>query len=353
MLTLMAAFAESEAVSMSDNIKWGKRRRYEKGLIESIAIGNLLGYSQKNGDISVNEEEAETVRLIYRMFLNGFSYADISKYLLEANVPTMRHGARWASTTIINILKNEKYCGDCKFQKTYIQDPITHKAVLNRGELPQFLVEECLPAIIDKEAWLAVQEICARHHYDRKPPCEKIPFRGMVFCGTCGKQYTQYSSCTIGRVRLDYYRCGSRKEHIAIEIPGKTFTTPHKADYNYNPTPALAEYRERYGSKLQPRPMLCTDIKFPVERTQKAFVQVWNLLISKKVRYQSTLQQTAETSDNALIRYKAREMIGLFDEVGRIADFDYSLMLKILDRVEVQPSGKLTFIFLCDIRMTL
>ena len=59
----------------------------------------------------------------------------------------------------------EKYCGDCRFQKTFIQNPISHKSVPNRGELPQFLVEDCLPAIVNKETWNVAQEIRKRHTY--------------------------------------------------------------------------------------------------------------------------------------------------------------------------------------------
>ena len=61
LLTLMAAVAESEAVSMSDNIKWGKRKRYEKGIIESLAVGTMLGFQQKDGEISIVEEEMSAI----------------------------------------------------------------------------------------------------------------------------------------------------------------------------------------------------------------------------------------------------------------------------------------------------
>ena len=78
-----------------------------------------------------------------------------------------------------------------------------------------------------------------------------------------------------------------------------------------------------------------------------AFVQAWNLIVGKKARYQASLQQTAETAENPLTRYRAKEMIGLLETIGRITEFDYSLMLRTLDFVEVRPQDKLSFVFQC------
>lgn len=155
---------------MSDNIKWGKRRRYEKGLIESLAIANVYGFCKKDGKLAIDDQEALVLKRIYTEFLNGFNYADIAAGLIADGVPTRRDGASWASTTVKNFLANEKYCGDCKFHKDLIQDPVSHKSVINRGELPQFLVEECLPVIIDKETWLVAQSIRMRHRSGRPSP---------------------------------------------------------------------------------------------------------------------------------------------------------------------------------------
>ena len=158
LLTLMAALAESESVSMSDNIKWGKRYRYKQGLVTALAISNIYGYCKKDGEIAVNEDEAVIVRRIYKEFLDGKNYDEIIAGLTADGVPT-RKNATWHSRTVIGILNNEKYCGDCLFQKTFIPDPISHKTVVNCGEIPQFLVEDCIPAIIEKKQWLAAQEM--------------------------------------------------------------------------------------------------------------------------------------------------------------------------------------------------
>ena len=350
LLTLMSAMAESESVSMSDNIKWGKRYRYKQGLVSALALTNIYGYCKKDDELAVNEDEAVIVRRVYREFLDGRNYEEICDGLNADAIPT-RHKTIWYNKTIMDILSNEKYCGDCLFQKTFIRDPPSHRSVINRGELPKYLVEDCVPSIIDKKQWLAAQELCKRHIGLSKPPVAAHPFRSIVFCGTCGKQCPQYSSRSEGYQMMTYHRCISRRDHTGVEVPSMTYIPPHKAGYNYNPTPELAAYRKTY-KKPTPRPFLCTDVKIRTDRFPKAFVQAWNLIIGKKQRYLAPLQTTAAESDNPLTAYRAEEMMGLLEIVGRLESFDFPLMARTLDRVEILPTEKLTFVLQCGIRIT-
>lgn len=214
LLTLMAAVAESEAVSMSENIKWGKRKRYENGAVGSIAL-NMLGYTRKGDEISIIEPEAAAVRRIYDLFLLGYGYEYIAHQLNAEGVPTKKSVGHWENHTIFLILKNEKYCGDCLFQKSYIASPITHKCVPNCGELPQFLVEDVFPAIIPKESWKAAQELHKRHTgADRQS--EDHPFTNLLRCPYCGQRYGHYQAFGHNREKVKYYRCASRKDHTWV-----------------------------------------------------------------------------------------------------------------------------------------
>ena len=354
LLTLMAAFAESESVSMSDNIKWGKRKRFENGTIESLALNNIYGFRKTGGDIAINETEAAVVRHIYELFISGYGYTDIANLLIAENAPTRREGATWASTTVKNILANEKLCGDCLFQKSFIQDPLSHRPRPNKGELPQFLVEDCLPAIVDKETWLVAQRMRERNHYKGAAiPSEQYPFSGMIYCGVCGARVNYYYFKIEGFVQKIMYRCSSWKIGAAKPVEGVMYTPPHKSTYTKNPSPGLVAYREKYPAQyLKPRPMICTDIRIPLDRPQKAFVQAWNYIIGQRGRYEATLKRAVENTDDVLVRYRAKEMLGLFDGVGRLDAFDFSLMRRTLDRVETTADEKLTFIFQSGIRIT-
>lgn len=292
------------------------------------------------------------LKRIYADFINGLSYDDIVKGLITDSIPTRHEGASGAVTTITNMLSNEKHSGDCLFQKAFIQDPISHKSKRNRGELPQYLVEDCLPVIIDKETWNIAQEMRKRHTAYSKSPSEEYPFREIMYCSVCGSSFGYYYFSGVGRVRIKAFRCLSRRNSGGAEIPGMTYTQPRKANYTKNPTAALVEYRERYCKGPQPRQMLCTDIRIASDKPEKAFVSAWNLIVSRKIRYRATLQRTAESADNALTRYRANEMIRLLDEVGRLDSFNFPLMLKTIDRIDVLPDGKLTFLFQSGVRIT-
>ena len=100
MLTLMAAFAESESVAMSENIKWGKRRRFEQGLTKSITINGMMGFRQNKGKITVVEDEAVIIRRIYKDFIDGYGYEEIAAKLSSEDIPTRMGKSVWDRNTI-------------------------------------------------------------------------------------------------------------------------------------------------------------------------------------------------------------------------------------------------------------
>ena len=119
-----------------------------------------------------------------------------------------------------------------------------------------------------------------------------------------------------------------------------------------NPSPAMVAYREKYNHPAAARQMICSDIRIPFNHPHKVFVRAWNQLVSKKTQYLPILQRTIETTDHALTRLRAKEMIGLLDSVRRMDGFDYSLMLRTLDFIEVHSKEKMTVVFQSDIRIS-
>lgn len=319
LLTLMAAFAESESVSMSDNIKWGKRRRYEQGLVESLALPNIYGYCKKDGELAVNEQEALVVRRIFREYLDGLGYERIAAGLNADNIPTRRGNDIWYSKTVQNIVLNEKYMGDVIFQKTFCLDAISKKHVPNQGELPQYMVKDCIPAIVDRAMWQLVQlEIKRRQERKQIVPKPEYPFKGRIICGTCGRSVVQQSIRGTGGNYNIIWRCTSRVSRCKTDTDNCTIDS-----------------RVMYG------------------RPEQVFTQAWNLMVSKKPLYQASLKRTVTLNDNALMQYRAEELSRLLDEVGRISEFDYVFSLKVLDHMELQPNGKLTAVFSSGVRISL
>ena len=135
---------------------------------------------------------------------------------------------------------------------------------------------------------------------------------------------------TTNKKPLAAYRCMSHKTQSAVEVPGQTY---NKATFNYNASAKLIAYRERYCKPPKERPMLCTDVRIPTDLPQKAFCRAWNLIVTKKLRYQATLRSTVDNAEDILVRYRAEEMCLLIDEIGKINECSYPLMLKTRDRL--------------------
>ena len=189
MLTILASFAQEESRSISDNVKWDTRKRFEKGIPNGHF--QIYGYRWESDHLVIEPEEAKTVRLIYDNFLNGLSAEATEKQLEEMGVKSYK-GMHFSNSSIRQILSNITYTGNLFFQKEYVSDPITGKSRINRGELPQYFVEDTHEAIIPMETYRAVQrererrrELGALANWSINTSC----FTSKIKCSVCGKSY--------------------------------------------------------------------------------------------------------------------------------------------------------------------
>ena len=158
MLTILASYAQEEALSVSENIKWRKRSDMAKGKAKPKRV---FGYSSVDGRLIIKPDEAETVRLIFAEFLGGLGQTNIAKKLNGMGIPSPE-GSIWRSSGVRRVLMNPKMCGNLLHQRRYIADPISKKIVVNNGELPMFLIENAHEPIISVETYEAVQDEYAR-----------------------------------------------------------------------------------------------------------------------------------------------------------------------------------------------
>ena len=189
MLTILASFAQEESRSISDNVKWGTRKRFEKGIPNGRF--QIYGYRWEGDHLVIHEEEARIVRLIYDNFLKGLSAETTEKQLAEMGVKSYT-GQHFGNSSIRQILGNITYTGNLLFQKEYVIDTISKKSKINRGELPQYFVENTHEAIIPMEVYQAVQEEKARRrklgalaNWSINTSC----FTSKIKCPICGKSY--------------------------------------------------------------------------------------------------------------------------------------------------------------------
>ena len=194
LLTLLAMYAEEEARSASENQNWRIQKLYDQG---KPAGGHIYGYRLIDGKFEIVSEEADIIREIYSLYLSGMGYGKISTALIKRNIPAP-YGGTWSTTSIGEILSNEKYAGDLLLQKTFREDFRTKKSRKNTGERRKVYVKSSHEAIIDRETFDAVQGELARRgkkqaevmkHRNKAHDSRNQLFRGMIICGCCKSAY--------------------------------------------------------------------------------------------------------------------------------------------------------------------
>lgn len=202
LFTILSSLAQEESRNISENTTWGIRTKFKNG--ESHLNGAIImGYDQaENGKMVINKEQAEVVRRIFIMYLEGFTTNMIAKVLNEEGIVGNKGKVSWNSNTIKGMLRNEKYKGDSLLQKTFTVDYLTHKNKRNTGQIDQYYVKGSHPAIVDEETWEAVQLEMDRKDrfikeyglpgfgYNNGSNC---PYISQVFCGECGRKYGRQS----------------------------------------------------------------------------------------------------------------------------------------------------------------
>jgi len=195
-ISVLASMAEEEARNISENVKWSVRQKFKKGDFY-LHTSNLLGYKRdENGDIYIDETEAEVVRDIFKMYLDGIGSSTIATILTERGIKTIRGNDKWGTSGVIGILKNEKYAGAAMLQKTVNLDYKTSNSSTNRNHLPKYYIEDSHEAIISLETYNKVQDKMNTKTPNQKLAIEKslnnnhlTKYQGLCTCGQCGRYY--------------------------------------------------------------------------------------------------------------------------------------------------------------------
>lgn len=233
-LVIYAGFAQSESESISKNVTWTFRKKFEEG-IPVFHYKKLLGYRKgEDGRPEIVPEEAMIVERIFNMYLAGNPLETIANVLQVENPQFEGKKFTYSKQMIKNILINEKYCGDCILQKTITVDPIDKLRKTNEGEAPMWLVENSHPAIISREVFHKAQEELSRRRtvnpVSKKTSLtstgkySKYALKDVLICGECGTRYRRVTWSKKGKKKI-VWRCCSRldfgtkycKESLTVE----------------------------------------------------------------------------------------------------------------------------------------
>lgn len=221
LLTIMSSLAQEESRSISENVTWGHRKRFADGKV-MVPFGRFLGYERgEDGSLVVNEEQAQIVRRIYGMFLQGRSPYTIARMLTEEGIPTPGGKTKWSGSTVRSILTNEKYKGDALLQKVYTVDFLTKKKKVNEGEVPQYYVEHNHDAIITPAMFEEAQMLMESRRPGKDRQSGTGLFSGMIKCGDCGSWYGSKVWHSNDKYRRVVWQCNHKFDG------GEKCSTPH------------------------------------------------------------------------------------------------------------------------------
>ena len=208
-LVIYAGFAQSESESISKHITWTYRKNFEDGKV-SFQYKRLLGYRKgEDGKPEIVPEEAAIVERIYEMFLAGQPVKMIAQTLQAEKIEIPGKNLSFSKNMIMNILRNEKYCGDCILQKTVTVDCISKTRKANQGEAPMYIVENNHPAIISREVFNRAQEELSRRN--------SLRLQSDKTAVTANGRYSKYALTEV----LHCAECGSRYKRVTWNIRGK------------------------------------------------------------------------------------------------------------------------------------
>ena len=175
-LSFMATLAQEESHTKSEIMNASIEMRFRRGIFLTPI---LLGYDHdEDGNLVINEGEAKIVKLIFMMYLNGCTCQEIADTLTELGCMTKKGNTVWSPGSILQILQNERHCGDVLAHKTYTPNYLNHKSKKNMQNRPQYRKRNHHEAIISRDDFIAVQRLISNAKYGNKgllPELKVIP----------------------------------------------------------------------------------------------------------------------------------------------------------------------------------
>ena len=376
LITIMSSLAQEESRSISENVTWGHRKRMQDGKI-SVPYSRFLGFDKgENGTLIVNEKEAEIVRLIFKMFLDGGTPHSIAKYLSAQGIPSPGGKPKWNASTVQSMLKNEKYRGDALLQKSYTVDFLTKRMKINEGEVPQYYVEKAHPAIIEPAVFEVVQQEIARRKVGKSAVNRHSAasiFASKIKCGQCGSWYGSKVWHSNSKYRRTIYQCNHKFKgeekcgtpHFDAEAIKERFVLAmnklliDKDEIVANLTEIINTLFDTASLESE-RLMLQSELAITAELIQKyvdenarnaidqsEYQQNYNALAERFSTAQTRLNAVLAQISNA----KARgQSIGVFvseleNQECLLAEFDEDLWCSLVDYTLVHSKDDMKFIF--------
>lgn len=227
LLTVLGSLAQQEVESLSGNVKLGLKAKMKRG--EMVGFNGCFGYDYHPEDksISVNHEEAETVRFIYDLYIQGYGAPTIRRRLIETGAKNKKGEVVWHDHGIMGIIKNEKYKGDLMMGKTFTVDPISKRRLSNMGEEEQYYIRDHHEAIVSREVWDEADRIRRERVKgrtmettgNRERFTRQYSFSSMCECGFCGHKLSRRTRSQTTKTVKPVWQCMNATKHGINNCP--------------------------------------------------------------------------------------------------------------------------------------
>lgn len=368
LLTIMSSLAQEESRSISENVTWGHRKRFADGKV-SFAYSRVLGLDKgPDGQIVVNPEQAETVRLIFRLFLEGMTPHSIAAELTRRGIKSPGGKDKWNQGTVRRMLSNEKYKGDALLQKEFTVDFLTKKLKKNEGEVPQYYVEGNHEAIISPAVFDMVQAELERRKRTEVSRYSGVSlFSNKIKCEDCGGWYGSKVWHSTDKYRKVIYRCNHKYGDGKCQTPHVT-EEEIKAIFIKAYNQLFHEKKEIIANAELIRKTLCRTSELSAEQDKlkeemTVLAEMIQNMVAENARvaqdqeeYQQRYNGLVERYETAKSRYdelaftieqknaqneKMRQFIkALKERDGVITEFDPALWSILVDFITIGPSRR-------------
>lgn len=309
LLTIMSSLAQEESRSISENVTWGQRKRMADGKV-SFAYSRFLGLDKdkETGKIVVVPEQAETVRLIFKLFLEGMTPHSIAAELTNRGIKTPSGKDVWNQQTVRRMLSNEKYKGDALLQKEFTVDFLQKKMKKNEGEVPQYYVEGNHEAIISPAVFDMVQAELARRKRRGSRYSGVSIFSNKIRCGDCGGWYGSKVWHSTDQYRKVIYRCNRKYNDEKCQTPHVT-EEEIKAMFIKAYNELISEKKEIIANAEIIRKTLCTTDTMLAEKQRLedeilVLVEMTQNLVAENARVAQDQEEYQKRYNSLVQRYE-------------------------------------------------
>ena len=374
-LSILSSMAEEESTSISENNKWSAKKRFENGTYKLSYAP--YGYCLVNGKLTIDKTQAEIVKRIFTELLSGKGTEAIAKILNQEQISSQK-GGRWTSASIRGIIANEKYTGDCIFQKTYTDSNFNrHK---NNGTLDRYYISEHHEAIISHDDFNAANALIEQRANEKgikrgsKKYQQRYAFSGKIICNKCGNTfrrrihtstYGSYTAWVCNTHLADRKKCSMLFIKDAdIKLAFSTMLNKLIYGYRFVLTPYLKALQENTGDdvllKIQHLEALLEQNAEQRETLHKLmgqgyidqvlFAQENNTLLSLANDYRTEIEalNRSITGDSTKV-YETERLIHFCKYGEMLQEYRDDLFELFTDHIQVYSRQKVGFTLRCGL----